>query len=205
MSSGSTSLAMRIDALRPLSGSMLNATHASPSEPSRCRVAGPRTTTMTSSAAARACSSTYASNVVLPQGSSALAVPIRSEAPAARISAPRRATPTGDPFGERIDTPVADCNNVVALTVGRRNGVECSTMSGSHRWCQRVLGVALAMVCLMVPVELAFAQDADATVTMQNTLSFAPLTVHIAPGQTVMWINPTSLAHTVTADDGSFD
>ena len=78
-------------------------------------------------------------------------------------------------------------------------------MSGSHRWCHRVLGVALAMVCLLVAVELAFAQDADATVTMQNTLSFAPVTVHITPGQTVMWTNPTPLAHTVTADDGSFD
>jgi plastocyanin len=61
------------------------------------------------------------------------------------------------------------------------------------------------VVCLLVPVELAFAQDADATVTMQSTLSFTPPTVHIVPGQTVMWTNPTPLTHTVTADDGSFD
>jgi plastocyanin len=78
-------------------------------------------------------------------------------------------------------------------------------MSGSHRLWPRVLGAALAIVCLLVPVELAFAQDAAATVTMQNTLTFAPPTVHIAPGQSVQWTNPSVLAHTVTADDSTFD
>ena len=78
-------------------------------------------------------------------------------------------------------------------------------MSGSHRLCLRVLGVALAAVLLLVPVGLASAQDADATVTMQPSLTFAPTTVHISPGQTVMWVNSSPLAHTVTADDGSFD
>jgi plastocyanin len=62
----------------------------------------------------------------------------------------------------------------------------------------------LAVVCLLVPVELAFAQDEAATVTMQRD-SFDPTSVHIAPGQTVVWVNPSPLQHTVTADDGSFD
>jgi plastocyanin len=77
-------------------------------------------------------------------------------------------------------------------------------MSGFHRLCLRVLGVALAVLCLVLPAALAFAQDADATVAMQG-LSFAPTTVHISPGQTVMWTNSSPLQHTVTADDGSFD
>jgi plastocyanin len=78
-------------------------------------------------------------------------------------------------------------------------------MSGSHWLCLRVSGAALAVVCLLVPVELAFAQDADVTVAMQNSLSFAPPTVHITPGQTVLWVNDSSLAHSVTSDDGLFD
>ncbi len=77
-------------------------------------------------------------------------------------------------------------------------------MSGSHRFCLRALGVALAVLCLLVPVGLAFAQDADATVAMQG-VSFVPTTVHITPGQTVLWTNSSPLQHTVTADDGSFD
>jgi plastocyanin len=76
-------------------------------------------------------------------------------------------------------------------------------MSGSHRLWLRVLGAALAVACLLVPVELAFAQDADVTVAMQG-VSFAPPTVHITPGQTVLWVNDSPLAHTVTSDDGLF-
>lgn len=73
-----------------------------------------------------------------------------------------------------------------------------------HRLCLRIVGLALGVVCLLVPVGLAFAQDADVTVAMEG-YSFAPTTVHITPGQTVLWINSSPLAHTVTADDDSFD
>ena len=36
-------------------------------------------------------------------------------------------------------------------------------------------------------------------------LTFAPTVVHVSPGATVLWTNSSPLAHTVTADDGSFD
>jgi plastocyanin len=77
-------------------------------------------------------------------------------------------------------------------------------MSGSHRLCLRVLGAALTVVCLLVPVGAAFAQEADVTVAMQN-VSFAPTTVHIAPGQTVLWVNDSQQQHTVTSDTAIFD
>ena len=64
-------------------------------------------------------------------------------------------------------------------------------------------GTALAL-CLLAPAASAFAQDAEATVVMGG-LSFSPTVVHVAPGATVLWTNSSPLAHTVTADDGSFD
>jgi plastocyanin len=76
-------------------------------------------------------------------------------------------------------------------------------MSDSQRLCARVLGAALAM-CLLFPVGSAFAQDADTPVNMAG-LSFAPAEVHVAHGAAVLWTNTSTLAHTVTADDGSFD
>jgi plastocyanin len=54
------------------------------------------------------------------------------------------------------------------------------------------------------PVGSAFAQDEDVTVDMVG-LTFAPKVVHVSPGTTVLWTNSTPLAHTVTADDDSFD
>ena len=76
-------------------------------------------------------------------------------------------------------------------------------MSGLNRLSLRVLGAALA-VCLLAPVGSVFAQEADATVDMQG-LSFVPTEVHVGPGATVLWTNSSPLAHTVTADDASFD
>jgi plastocyanin len=76
-------------------------------------------------------------------------------------------------------------------------------MSGNQRLWARLLVAALAMV-LVLPVGSAFAQDAGATVNMVG-VSFAPTEVHVAPGSTVLWVNASTLQHTVTADDGSFD
>jgi plastocyanin len=147
---------------------------------------------MSATAAARACCSAYSKSVVPFQARSALGVPIRCEAPAARITAPVLAA-TG-----------SKCNKAVALTFSGQRGVEFSTMLGFYRLCLRVLGVALAVVWLLVPVGLASAQDADATAIMQG-VSFTPTTIHISPGQAVQWLNSSPLQHTVTSDDGSFD
>jgi plastocyanin len=76
-------------------------------------------------------------------------------------------------------------------------------MFGFRRSGVRVLGAVLA-IFLLAPVGSVSAQSADATVDMKN-LAFAPLEVHIQPGQTVMWTNSEPLQHTVTADDASFD
>lgn len=68
--------------------------------------------------------------------------------------------------------------------------------------------VALLAGCLQfaaTPVSLA--QDdtePDATVMMVG-LRFNPVEVHIPAGGTVLWVNSSRLAHTVTADDDSWD
>jgi plastocyanin len=76
-------------------------------------------------------------------------------------------------------------------------------MSGTKRLCARVLGAVLT-IGLFAPAGSAFAQEADATVNMVG-ISFAPQVVHVGPGATVAWVNTSTLAHTVTADDASFD
>jgi plastocyanin len=89
------------------------------------------------------------------------------------------------------------------LTLDGANGVEFAAMSRSPGLCVRVLGAALVL-CLFAPVGAVFAQDPDATVDMVS-LSFTPAVIHVSPGATVQWTNSSPLAHTVTADDGSFD
>jgi len=46
--------------------------------------------------------------------------------------------------------------------------------------------------------------DQNAAVTIKD-LKFTPTTVNIHVGSMVMWTNSDSFAHTVTANDGSFD
>src|SRR5919199_5091029 len=75
-------------------------------------------------------------------------------------------------------------------------------MSRFHSQCARVLGAALVL-CLLVPAGSAFAQDAP-SVSIEG-FAFNPGELHVAPGQTVVWTNNGEFAHTVTADDGSFD
>src|SRR5215216_3780911 len=75
-------------------------------------------------------------------------------------------------------------------------------MSGLNRMCLRVLGAALAL-CLLAPAGAVSAQD-PVVVDMQG-LTFVPVELHVGPGTTVVWTNSSPLAHTVTADDGSFD
>jgi plastocyanin len=64
--------------------------------------------------------------------------------------------------------------------------------------------VAALVLCLLAPAGSAFAQDPDVTVAMLG-LAFDQTVVHVAPGATVQWTNTSPIAHTVTADDGSFD
>jgi plastocyanin len=56
---------------------------------------------------------------------------------------------------------------------------------------------------MFAPVGSVFAQD-PGTVDMQG-VQFVPQEIHVSPGATVLWTNGSPLAHTVTADDGTFD
>ncbi len=38
-----------------------------------------------------------------------------------------------------------------------------------------------------------------------SSIKFAPKVIHVSAGQSVLWSNSDPVAHTVTADDGSFD
>lgn len=62
--------------------------------------------------------------------------------------------------------------------------------------------VLVALLCLTwLPSP---ARAADAAVSMVD-IHFQPPEVAVSPGGTVTWTNEDSMAHDVTADDGSFD
>lgn len=42
------------------------------------------------------------------------------------------------------------------------------------------------------------------TVSVKN-MAFSPASLSVTPGTTITWVNNDGVAHTVTADDGSFD
>src|SRR6476620_723459 len=42
------------------------------------------------------------------------------------------------------------------------------------------------------------------TVSVKN-MAFSPASLSVTPGTTVTWVNNDGVAHTVTADDGTFD
>jgi LPXTG-motif cell wall-anchored protein len=64
------------------------------------------------------------------------------------------------------------------------------------------LGV-IALVAL-VPIAWAAPRAATQNVTLKDNL-FAPKTITVKVGDTVMWTDQGQNEHTVTADDGSFD
>jgi plastocyanin len=66
------------------------------------------------------------------------------------------------------------------------------------------LGIALAIFFLTPGVSaLAEAQN-SVPVDMKNFV-YAPAEIRIAPGQSVTWTNRDFVAHTITADDRTFD
>lgn len=76
----------------------------------------------------------------------------------------------------------------------------------SRAWIPVLAMVLCGLMALTVGLGggAAMAQGASASVSIQN-FAFSPGTIQIAAGTTVTWTNNDQTAHTVTADDGSFD
>jgi plastocyanin len=66
------------------------------------------------------------------------------------------------------------------------------------------LAAVLAFAALTTSARLATAESATAIVASES-IAFAPQEIVVSAGTTVVWTNQDFLAHTVTADDGSFD
>jgi plastocyanin len=63
---------------------------------------------------------------------------------------------------------------------------------------------ALSLVALLLFAPTAGAQGNSTTVSIKN-FAFNPPNATVAAGTTVTWVNNDQTAHTVTADDGTFD
>lgn len=72
----------------------------------------------------------------------------------------------------------------------------------SRGWCRLAGASALALLLsALVIVEHPITLRAAATVTIQN-LAFAPATLTVTAGTTVMWTNQDTVSHTTTSDTG---
>jgi plastocyanin len=69
----------------------------------------------------------------------------------------------------------------------------------------RFLAIAGAAVALVLLPSAAVAQDAGSAFVSVQDNQFSPATLKVSPGDSVTWSFEGSSAHTVTADDGSFD
>lgn len=65
---------------------------------------------------------------------------------------------------------------------------------------RRVAAAVLASLLLGLPQTAGAQAEPAATIEMTDDLAFAPETVTIAAGETVLWKNTSSIVHTVTAD-----
>jgi plastocyanin len=68
--------------------------------------------------------------------------------------------------------------------------------------CALALGILLATALILAPI--ARAQGNQQMVSIRDFF-FSPARISVPPGTKVTWVNQGTTAHTVTADDGSFD
>lgn len=78
----------------------------------------------------------------------------------------------------------------------------CDPASARAPLRMRAVVWALTLAAVVVPLRAAGA--AEAAIAIQNS-AFLPKEVVVNAGDTVVWTNRDALAHSVTADDGSFD
>lgn len=95
---------------------------------------------------------------------------------------------------------------------------KCSRRPGSagQKYLQRLFYLSCMLVTCLLPLVLTGCQNQNAgastglTVLMTGSAmgmhgDFAPRDLQIIAGQTVTWINKSTIQHTVTADDNSFN
>ncbi len=68
-----------------------------------------------------------------------------------------------------------------------------------------LLALALLSGCVTTTPDAAGAAGAGTVQVLAKDVKFAPLQVEVTAGTTVVWVNKDPMAHTVTADDGSYD
>jgi plastocyanin len=80
----------------------------------------------------------------------------------------------------------------------------CFDFTRYHRWTTLLLTLVCLSFLTNAQAQNAQAQNAQAQpaaiVNMTDEMTFEPRTVEIKRGETVLWKNPSSLVHTVTAD-----